>query len=59
MEWVWTDDLAARIVPVDDALEERFRRWVEAPVALRLAAGAEAQVIADLLGMAVGAGRAE
>ena len=54
MDWVWTDDLAARVAPTDHALEERFRRWVETPVALRLADGAEDRIIAELLGMAVG-----
>jgi len=54
MDWVWTDDLAARAEPLDDATEERFRRWVEAPVALRVGAGTEDLVVAELLGMAVG-----
>jgi len=51
MRWVWTDDLARRLLPEGAGDDPGLRRLIDAPVAVRVAVDAGDDLIASMLGL--------
>lgn len=48
MAWVWTDDLLQRVIAAGGSVPEPARRWIHAPIALRVD-DEQSQQVAHLL----------
>lgn len=51
MVWVWSDDLASRLLARGDSLDAKIRSWIEQPVALKIPDRDSDDTIAKVLGI--------